>query len=91
MYDGINAIERAYNDFQTGKLENGRTGIMIHYVISEVDRGQPILIREIECKNEETLEDLTERIHEQEHQIIVEGTAMAIIKLWEDRDDGRQI
>jgi len=90
MYDGINAIERAYADFQNGKLENGRTGIMIHYLISEVDRGTPILVREIECKSEETLEELTERIHEQEHQIIVEGTAMAIIKLWEGRNGSPQ-
>lgn len=90
MYDGVNAIERAYEDFQNGKLENGRTGIMIHYVISEVDRGTPILVREIECRSGETLEELTERIHEQEHQIIVEGTAMAIIKLWEERDGDRQ-
>lgn len=85
MYDGVNAIERAFNDFQNGKLENGRTGIMMHYMINQVDRGSPILVREIPCKSEETLEELTNRIHEQEHHIIVEGTAMAIIKLWEDR------
>jgi len=90
MYDGINAIERAYKDFQDGKLKNGRTGIMVHYLISEVDRGTPILVREIECRTGETLDELTERIHEHEHQIIVEGTAMAIIKLWEERTGGSQ-
>jgi len=85
MYDGAGAIKRAYDDYQEGKLQNGRTGIMIHYVISEVDRGLPILVREIQCKTPETLEELETRIHEQEHEIIVEGTALAIIKLWEDR------
>ena len=58
---------------------------MIHHVISEVDRGDPIVVREIPCKTPETLDELTNRIHEQEHIIIVEGTALAIIKLWEER------
>jgi phosphoribosylglycinamide formyltransferase len=84
-YDGAGAIKRAYDDYHRGILEHDRTGIMVHYVISEVDRGTPILVREIACKMPETLDELTNRIHEQEHQVIVEGTAMAIIKLWEDR------
>lgn len=102
-YDGIDAIKRAFDDYHKGKLEHGRTGIMIHYVrdsiqvfakvllltdlqvISEVDRGTPIVVREIECRTPETLEQLTERIHEQEHELIVEGTAMAIHNLWEQR------
>jgi phosphoribosylglycinamide formyltransferase len=84
-YDGIDAIKRAYDDYREGKLENNRTGIMIHYVIRDVDRGTPIVVREIECRTPETLEELTERVHEQEHELIVEGTAMAISKLWEDR------
>ena len=84
-YDGIDAIKRAYDDYQQGTLENNRTGIMIHYVIRDVDRGAPIVQREIECRPSETLDELTERVHGQEHELIVEGTAMAIIKLWEDR------
>jgi phosphoribosylglycinamide formyltransferase len=58
---------------------------MIHYVISEVDRGQPIVVREIECKTPETLEELKTRVHAEEHELIVEGTAMAIHNLWEGR------
>lgn len=74
-YDGAGAIERAYRDFQAGTLENNRTGIMIHYVIAEVDRGAPIMTREIECKEGETLEDLEQRIHSHEHELLVEATA----------------
>jgi phosphoribosylglycinamide formyltransferase len=85
-YDGAGAIRRAYDDYHKGKLENNRTGIMIHYVIDEVDRGEPIVVREIQCKTPETLDELTNRMHEQEHGIIVEGTALAIIKLWEERN-----
>ncbi|KAH6724586.1 putative phosphoribosylglycinamide formyltransferase [Leptodontidium sp. 2 PMI_412] len=85
MYDGIDAIKRAYDDYHKGKLENDETGIMIHYVISEVDRGQPIVIRKIKCRTPETLEELNERVHAQEHELILEGTAMAIHNLWEER------
>jgi phosphoribosylglycinamide formyltransferase len=60
---------------------------MIHYVIRDVDMGTPIVVREIECRTPETLEQLTERVHEQEHELTVEGTAMAIVKLWEDRGE----
>jgi len=58
---------------------------MIHYVISEVDRGEPIVVREIPCKTPETLEELKARMHAAEHQLILEGTAMAIHNLWEER------
>lgn len=74
-YDGANAIGRAFEDFQAGKLENNKTGIMIHYVIAEVDRGEPILVQEIECREGETLHDLEQRIHGHEHELIVKATA----------------
>lgn len=90
-YDGAGAIKRAWEDFQEGKLEDGKTGVMVHYVIDEVDRGQPILVKEIECRAGESLEDLEERIHEVEHKIIVEGTALAISKLWKERDEREKI
>ncbi|KAI3396696.1 hypothetical protein diail_11804 [Diaporthe ilicicola] len=81
QFDGADAIERAYHDFQAGKLENNRTGIMIHYVIAEVDRGQPIMTREIECREGETLEELEQRIHSHEHELIVEATAKVVGEL----------
>ncbi|KAK4244540.1 formyl transferase [Corynascus novoguineensis] len=74
-YDGAGAIERAFNDFKEGKLENNRTGIMVHYVIDKVDRGEPILVKEIECREGEDLHQLEERIHSHEHELIVEATA----------------
>jgi phosphoribosylglycinamide formyltransferase len=84
-YDGVAAIERAFNDFKDGRLENDTTGCMIHYVISEVDRGEPILVREIKCVEGETLESLEAKMHAEEHQIIVTGTGLAIARLWEER------
>lgn len=48
---------------------------MVHYVIAEVDRGEPILMQEVECRDGESLDDLEARIHEVEHQIIVKAAA----------------
>ena len=48
---------------------------MVHYVIDQVDRGEPILVREIECREGEDLHQLEERIHGNEHELIVEATA----------------
>ncbi|KAI0396673.1 formyl transferase [Xylariaceae sp. FL0594] len=75
MYDGAGAITRAYEDFQAGKLANNTTGIMIHYVIKEVDRGEPIETQEIVIYEGESLEQLEARIHEEEHKLIVKATA----------------
>ncbi|KAK4186980.1 formyl transferase [Podospora australis] len=73
QYDGTNAISRAFDDFQAGKIKG--TGIMVHYVIAQVDRGEPILVREIECREGETLHELEDRIHSHEHELIVEAAA----------------
>lgn len=58
---------------------------VFHYVIDEVDRGEPILVKYVNFKSGESLEDLTERTHEVEHLIIVKGTGLATVRLWEDR------
>ncbi|KAF5606908.1 phosphoribosylglycinamide formyltransferase [Fusarium subglutinans] len=71
-FDGANAIERAYDEFKAGRLT--RSGIMAHYVIAEVDRGTPILVKEIEWKGED-LEQYKEKVHSHEHQLIVNATA----------------
>jgi phosphoribosylglycinamide formyltransferase len=76
QFDGANAIERAYEAFQRGEIT--KTGIMIHYVIVAVDRGTPIIVREIEMQRGESLPGLEERIHAVEHVEIVNGTRIAL-------------
>ncbi|WWC86100.1 uncharacterized protein L201_000971 [Kwoniella dendrophila CBS 6074] len=78
-FDGANAIGRAFDSFQKGEITN--TGVMVHKVIAEVDRGQPLIVRDVEIKKEDKLEDLEARIHEVEHQIIVEGAKMVLEEL----------
>lgn len=71
-------IERAFEDFQNGKLKDNKTGIMVHNVIKEVDQGEPILTKEIECRQGESLAQLEERIHAHEHELIVQATAKVV-------------
>lgn len=76
------AIERAFAEFKAGRLN--RTGIMAHYVIDEVDRGAPIVVKEIPWEGEE-LEQLKEKMHVHEHKLIVEATAKVAQEIVESR------
>ena len=85
-FNGAHAIERAWNAFQEGKIT--KTGVMIHYVIEEVDEGQPIVVKEIDIHPDESLESLESRIHIVEHEAIVEGTNIALATLRASRQVG---
>ncbi|KAF8475927.1 formyl transferase [Kalaharituber pfeilii] len=76
QFDGANAISRAFEAYQKGEIT--KTGVMIHRVIADVDRGEPLLVREVEFKEGESLEELEERIHKVEHVAIVDGTRVAL-------------
>ena len=71
-FPGLDAIGRALEAFQ--RKEITKTGVMIHYVISEVDEGQSIVIKEVEIKEGDDRGSLEARIHPVEHVAIVEGT-----------------
>lgn len=79
QFDGANAIQRAWDAYQKGDI--AVTGVMIHYVISEVDRGEPILVEEVECRDCQTESELEEKIHKVEWKLIVHGTAKALADL----------
>ncbi|WVQ97131.1 hypothetical protein IAU59_004241 [Kwoniella sp. CBS 9459] len=78
-FDGANAIGRAFDAFHAGEVEG--TGVMVHRVVAEVDRGEPLVVRKVEIKKEDKVEDLEARIHEVEHQIIVEGAKLVLEEL----------
>ncbi|CRK29112.1 hypothetical protein BN1708_015464 [Verticillium longisporum] len=82
-FDGARAIERAFEELKAGRIK--RTGIMAHYVIDEVDRGEPIITQEIEWNGEE-LEELEKKIHSYEHGLIVRATAMVAKAILDRRD-----
>ncbi|KAF9518306.1 hypothetical protein BS47DRAFT_1389212 [Hydnum rufescens UP504] len=70
-FDGAGAIERAFEAFRRGEIQG--TGVMVHHVVRDVDRGEPILTRNVEILENDDLAALEERIHAVEHEILVEA------------------
>lgn len=78
-FAGINAIQRAWEAGQKGEI--AKAGVMIHKVILEVDEGEPLLVKELDLRKDETVEAYEQRVHDIEHIAIVEGTVKAISEL----------
>ncbi|KAG6371972.1 phosphoribosylglycinamide formyltransferase [Boletus reticuloceps] len=77
QFDGANAMERGFEAFQRGEVD--RLGVMVHRVIAEVDRGAPIIMREVEVhKGEDLKNDYEPRMHRTEWDIIVEATKLVL-------------
>jgi len=55
--------------------------VMIHHCINELDRGPPILTREVDCREGETLAQLEDRIHVVEHELIVKATSQVVAEI----------
>lgn len=70
MFPGTHAIERSFEAYQRGEIEH--TGVMVHLVPDEgVDNG-PVLATEIvPIHKDDTLQTLETRVHETEHQLLV--------------------
>jgi phosphoribosylglycinamide formyltransferase-1 len=70
-YPGTHAIERAWEDWQAGKIS--KTGVMVHLVPDEgVDNGPLLAQQEVPILPTDTLESLEKRIHQVEHRLYVE-------------------
>jgi phosphoribosylglycinamide formyltransferase len=51
---------------------------MVHRVVKEVDKGVPIIVREVEFKEGEGIEEFEASLHSDEDEIIMEGVKMAL-------------
>ena len=71
-FPGNNAIEDAWH---AGVKV---TGVTIHYVDTGVDSGQIIAQTPVLISEDETIDELTERIHDAEHQLYPETVAKLI-------------
>lgn len=80
-FDGANAIKRAWEAGPDGTGKVTETGVMIHEVIAEVDRGSPVVTRKVELRKEESLAELEDRMHKVEHELIVEGTREMLLRI----------
>ena len=74
-FPGVDAIERAYRAFGAGKITE--TGVMVHYVPDEgVDQGPVIAQQRVPIYAEDSLDDLAERMHETEHDLLIDSLKM---------------
>ncbi|KAI9657473.1 MAG: hypothetical protein M1821_003155 [Bathelium mastoideum] len=76
-YVGADGIGDAWRRFQEGTLEGGKTGVMVHEVVEEVDRGEAVVVREIEMRVGEGREEFEKRVHAIEHEVVVEAVKEA--------------
>jgi len=72
QFPGVNAIARAYEAALAGEIK--QTGVMVHLVPDEgVDSGPILATRDIPIYRSDTLEMLEKRVHQIEHQVLVEA------------------
>lgn len=71
-FPGAHAIEEAFAAFQRGEIK--QTGCMVHLVPDEaVDAGPVIGVAEVPIYRMDTLEMLTNRMHQAEHKLLVQS------------------
>uniref|UniRef100_V5F3J2 phosphoribosylglycinamide formyltransferase 1 n=2 Tax=Kalmanozyma brasiliensis (strain GHG001) TaxID=1365824 RepID=V5F3J2_KALBG len=75
-FDGANAIPRAFEAYQQGLTD--KTGCMVHEVVADVDRGRPIIVREVPILPTYDLDQLEQAIHKIEHVIIVQAADLVL-------------
>ena len=76
QFDGANALQRGYDAFQRGEVD--KLGVMVHRVVAEVDRGEPLIVREVPIEKGEPVEIYEERLHKVEWEIIVQATKIVL-------------
>jgi len=73
-FPGVDAVERAWQEAQSGNRD--RTGVMVHLVPNEgVDDGPVLATATVPIHPSDTLESLTNRVHDVEHRVLVETLA----------------
>jgi formyltetrahydrofolate-dependent phosphoribosylglycinamide formyltransferase len=75
-FPGTNALERTFAAYQKGEVEHG--GVMVHYVVPEVDAGPVIVEAVVPIKPEDSLETFAARLHGVEHELLVRATKQAL-------------
>jgi formyltetrahydrofolate-dependent phosphoribosylglycinamide formyltransferase len=76
QFAGTHAIQRAYEAFQRGEIDH--TGVMVHWVVPEVDAGPVIASAAAPIQAGDSLADLEARVHALEHRLLVDAIKMAL-------------
>jgi formyltetrahydrofolate-dependent phosphoribosylglycinamide formyltransferase len=77
-FPGTEAVARAYAAYQAGEI--GETGCMVHYVIPELDAGPVIAQATVPIHPQDSLEELTARMHDTEHKLLVTAVRQALLR-----------
>lgn len=70
-FAGTDAIARAFEAFGRGEI--GHTGVMVHWVVPEVDAGPIVATAQVPIYPGEALADLEARVHRTEHRLLVDA------------------
>ncbi len=76
QFPGTDAIERTFEAHQRGEVTGG--GIMVHYVIPEVDAGSVIAQESVPITEGDTLETFEAHIHAAEHRLLIDAIRLVI-------------
>jgi formyltetrahydrofolate-dependent phosphoribosylglycinamide formyltransferase len=77
QFPGTQAIQRAYEAFQASTIK--KTGVMVHLVPDEgVDNGPILATRDVLIYRTDALENLEQRVHQTEHQVLIEALLRVI-------------
>ena len=68
---GLGAIRKAWNAYHVKEDKDVKSGVMVHYVIDEVDKGDVIATMHVPMIEKESYESYEERMHKAEHSILV--------------------
>lgn len=77
-FPGKDAIGEAHKAFKEGRLPQKRTGVMVHYVIPEIDAGTMICATEVPIFDSDTEEVLRARVQYCEKPILIQSLLMII-------------
>jgi len=75
-FAGTHAIQRAYEAFQRGEIDH--TGVMVHWVVPQVDAGPVLASAVVPIYPGDSLDDLEARVHTVEHRLLVDAVRMAL-------------
>jgi len=76
QFAGTHAIQRAFEAFQRDEIDH--TGVMVHWVVPEVDAGPVVASAQVAIYPSDSLDDLEARIHAVEHQLLVDAIKTAL-------------
>jgi formyltetrahydrofolate-dependent phosphoribosylglycinamide formyltransferase len=76
QFPGTHSIRAAYDAFRRGEIDH--TGVMVHYVVPEIDAGPVIVQAEVPIHADDTVDDLEACIHATEHRLLVQAIGLVI-------------